>query len=171
MWRNSFGRGFGPVVWQITDDDDCNNPFGREEVIVGLLLGMDFFNFMLRGWRKALGIHICCTRPIYHAFLFKSSFLAKGTNLRLPAINFLGVRACSFLNTITTVKKMITPQDPSSGAFTTTWLSLALCRRPVCLYTASTRYLGFKETGQKSCFDNYFEILHTWRGNRCNIWL
>jgi hypothetical protein len=20
--RNSFGRGFGPVVWQITDDDD-----------------------------------------------------------------------------------------------------------------------------------------------------
>ena len=22
MWRNRFGRGFGPVVWQITDDDD-----------------------------------------------------------------------------------------------------------------------------------------------------
>ena len=22
MWRNHFGRGFGPVVWQITDDDD-----------------------------------------------------------------------------------------------------------------------------------------------------
>jgi hypothetical protein len=21
MWRNRFGRGFGPVVWQITDDD------------------------------------------------------------------------------------------------------------------------------------------------------
>jgi hypothetical protein len=21
-WRNGFGRGFGPVVWQITDDDD-----------------------------------------------------------------------------------------------------------------------------------------------------
>jgi hypothetical protein len=21
-WRNRFGRGFGPVVWQITDDDD-----------------------------------------------------------------------------------------------------------------------------------------------------
>ena len=20
-WRNRFGRGFGPVVWQITDDD------------------------------------------------------------------------------------------------------------------------------------------------------
>ena len=22
MWRNRFGRDFGPVVWQITDDDD-----------------------------------------------------------------------------------------------------------------------------------------------------
>jgi len=22
MWRNRSGRGFGPVVWQITDDDD-----------------------------------------------------------------------------------------------------------------------------------------------------
>jgi hypothetical protein len=22
VWRNHFGRGFGPVVWQITDDDD-----------------------------------------------------------------------------------------------------------------------------------------------------
>jgi len=22
MWSNRFGRGFGPVVWQITDDDD-----------------------------------------------------------------------------------------------------------------------------------------------------
>ena len=22
MWRNRFARGFGPVVWQITDDDD-----------------------------------------------------------------------------------------------------------------------------------------------------
>jgi hypothetical protein len=22
MWRNNFGKGFGPVVWQITDDDD-----------------------------------------------------------------------------------------------------------------------------------------------------
>ena len=21
MWRNHFGRGFGPVIWQITDDD------------------------------------------------------------------------------------------------------------------------------------------------------
>ena len=23
MWRNRFGRGFGPVVWQITNDDGC----------------------------------------------------------------------------------------------------------------------------------------------------
>ena len=26
MWRNRFGRGFGPVVWQITDDDDDDEP-------------------------------------------------------------------------------------------------------------------------------------------------
>jgi len=27
MWRNRFGRGFGPVVWQITDDDEsCFTP-------------------------------------------------------------------------------------------------------------------------------------------------
>ena len=26
MWRNRFGRGFGPVVWQITDDDDDDIP-------------------------------------------------------------------------------------------------------------------------------------------------
>ena len=25
MWRNRFGRGFGPFVWQITDDDDDPN--------------------------------------------------------------------------------------------------------------------------------------------------
>ena len=25
VWRNRFGRGFGPVVWQITDDDDEND--------------------------------------------------------------------------------------------------------------------------------------------------
>ena len=25
MWRNRFGRGFGPVLWQITDDDDDKN--------------------------------------------------------------------------------------------------------------------------------------------------
>jgi hypothetical protein len=25
VWRNHFGRGFGPVVWQITDDYDESN--------------------------------------------------------------------------------------------------------------------------------------------------
>ena len=31
VWRNCFGRGFGPIVWQITDDDDLINDaiFGR----------------------------------------------------------------------------------------------------------------------------------------------
>jgi len=27
MWRNRFGRDFGPVVWQITDDDDDSYHF------------------------------------------------------------------------------------------------------------------------------------------------
>ena len=32
VWRNCFGRGFGPVVWQITDDDDLINDtiFGKK---------------------------------------------------------------------------------------------------------------------------------------------
>jgi len=32
MWRNHFGRGFGPVVWQITDDDDdvVGETWGKE---------------------------------------------------------------------------------------------------------------------------------------------
>ena len=27
VWRNRFGRGFGPVVWQITDDDDDDEAY------------------------------------------------------------------------------------------------------------------------------------------------
>ena len=30
MWRNRFGRGFGPVVWQITDDDDDESKIIRK---------------------------------------------------------------------------------------------------------------------------------------------
>ena len=26
-WRNRFGKGCGPVVWQITDNDDGSNGF------------------------------------------------------------------------------------------------------------------------------------------------
>jgi len=45
MWRNRFGRGFGPVVSQITDDDDdfvCNfkfwlTPSNNVETAFGLL--------------------------------------------------------------------------------------------------------------------------------------
>jgi hypothetical protein len=31
MWRNRFGRDFGPVVWQITDDDDDEKLKSRKE--------------------------------------------------------------------------------------------------------------------------------------------
>ena len=27
MWKNRFGRGFGPIVWQITDDDDDDDDY------------------------------------------------------------------------------------------------------------------------------------------------
>ena len=32
MWRNRFGRGFGPVVWQITDDDDDDDISGELQI-------------------------------------------------------------------------------------------------------------------------------------------
>jgi len=32
MWRNRFGRGFGPVVWQITDDDDDDDDNDDEQL-------------------------------------------------------------------------------------------------------------------------------------------
>ena len=37
VWRNRFGRGFGPVVWQITDDDDDDKylvRFSKEIIII-----------------------------------------------------------------------------------------------------------------------------------------
>ena len=30
IWRNRFGRGFGPIVWQITDDDEALFIFAME---------------------------------------------------------------------------------------------------------------------------------------------
>jgi len=30
MWRNRSGRGFGPVVWQITDDDDDDDDDNKQ---------------------------------------------------------------------------------------------------------------------------------------------
>ena len=36
MWRNRFGRGFGPVVWQITDDDEVALNVQLKDKAVGL---------------------------------------------------------------------------------------------------------------------------------------
>ena len=33
VWRNRFGRGFGPVVWQITDDDDDDDDNNKHIVV------------------------------------------------------------------------------------------------------------------------------------------
>ena len=38
-WRNRSGRGFGPVVWQITDDDDDD-----DEISAYCCISLDFFN-------------------------------------------------------------------------------------------------------------------------------
>ena len=37
MWRNRFGKGFGPVVWQITDDDEMDVPGGSVVSIANTL--------------------------------------------------------------------------------------------------------------------------------------
>jgi hypothetical protein len=39
MWRNRFGRGFGPVVSQITDDDDDSQSNRQNEVQKSTVLG------------------------------------------------------------------------------------------------------------------------------------
>jgi len=46
MWRNRFGRGFGPVVWQITDDhndDDDDDDDDDPNVASVSLIEMSFF--------------------------------------------------------------------------------------------------------------------------------
>ena len=35
VWRNRFARGFGPVVWQISDDDD-DNRYSSVRAVEGL---------------------------------------------------------------------------------------------------------------------------------------
>ena len=39
MWRNRFGRGFGPVVWQVTDDDGKHSYFVTNGYVVTSLTG------------------------------------------------------------------------------------------------------------------------------------
>ena len=34
MWRNRYGRGFGPVVWQINDDDDDDLNCNKSDISV-----------------------------------------------------------------------------------------------------------------------------------------
>ena len=48
-WKNRFGRGFGPVVWQITDDDDDDDDGDDDdETYVGLYVEKVHFSFMLK---------------------------------------------------------------------------------------------------------------------------
>jgi hypothetical protein len=41
-WRNRFGRGFGPVVWQITDDDDDDDDDDDGDDDIGKEWGTEF---------------------------------------------------------------------------------------------------------------------------------
>ena len=61
MWRNRFGRGFGPVVWQITDDDDSltmyygdNDPDDNDDRcrVIGVLVSLH--QVILWPWRNKL---------------------------------------------------------------------------------------------------------------------
>jgi len=38
MWRNCFARGFGPAVWQITDDDDILSVFSLQNAVCFIIL-------------------------------------------------------------------------------------------------------------------------------------
>ena len=54
IWRNRFGRGFGPVVWQITDDDDGTYDFVtviRSGYFVFILFWVSVRFFLLRIFR------------------------------------------------------------------------------------------------------------------------
>ena len=44
VWRNRFARGFGPVVWQITDDDD------DDDVTYKCARGLHNTTYRVAGW-------------------------------------------------------------------------------------------------------------------------
>ena len=46
MWRNRFIRGFGPVVWQITDDDDDNDDILAVYLHIWNVISSKYFLFV-----------------------------------------------------------------------------------------------------------------------------
>ena len=50
MWRNRLGRGFGPVVWQITDNDDDDDDCQLDQQLIVIYLNinqLDALNFVI----------------------------------------------------------------------------------------------------------------------------
>ena len=60
MWRNRFGRGFGPVVWQITDDDDdghqyfCEKYFGCHAYLQRYLITQPSSSVVRMSWPQGI---------------------------------------------------------------------------------------------------------------------
>ena len=74
MWRNRFGRGFGPVVWQTTDDDDDDDDDDsflttKGKLIISLRLlwarAFPYFNFRTI-WRifTKIGVNVLTSEDI-----------------------------------------------------------------------------------------------------------
>ena len=51
MWRNCFGRGFGPVVWQINDDDDDGY-----SLLICMWLKMQYFDIKMSESKATISI-------------------------------------------------------------------------------------------------------------------
>jgi hypothetical protein len=86
MWRNRFGRGFGAVVWQITDDDDdhtatcrplfkrsvsllkltwqssCGSNFDRTSTVFIWLSLVILINLGCKGFSYAVYLSVCLHR-------------------------------------------------------------------------------------------------------------
>ena len=57
MWRNSFARGFGPVVWQITDDDDDDDDDDDKERECRIAVQKQFYLRMYQLYVSAIYRH------------------------------------------------------------------------------------------------------------------
>ena len=59
MWRNRFGRGFWPVVWQVTDDDDDVHVFNCVNVVECALAHRRVYGEWRPWWTK-----LCCANLV-----------------------------------------------------------------------------------------------------------
>ena len=69
MWRNRFGRGFGPVVWQITDDvddDDDDDIYGKVCLRHHDLFKVDVLESLwLRHWSQSILVSLILSQKLF----------------------------------------------------------------------------------------------------------